>query len=104
MNYQTEYAFRMHNRHTEDDPECEDERRAQRHREEERLAAEIAEYDKLVGITPTENKFDITLESQGCAKLVSNLVERLRTVNPYALTQVLEVCAEAADALEACRG
>ena len=48
-------------------------------------------------------EFDVALESQGCAKLVSNLVERLRTVNPYALTQVLEVCAEAADEIERLR-
>lgn len=48
-------------------------------------------------------EFDVTLESQGSAKLVSNLVERLRTVNPYALTQVLEVCAEAADEIERLR-
>ena len=49
-------------------------------------------------------EFDVTLESQGSAKLVSNLVERLRTVNPYAPVQVVELCMEAARALEARRG
>lgn len=48
-------------------------------------------------------EFDVALESQGCAKLVSNLVDRLRNINPYSPAQVLEVCVEAADEIERLR-
>jgi hypothetical protein len=59
--------------------------------------AEVDEYDQFENPVTPPNKFDITLESQGSAKLASNLVERLRLINPYSPTQVLEVCADAAD-------
>lgn len=85
----------------------EDVRRQQAAEESARLRLELAGYNKLVDGWDAENKFGITLESQGSAKLVANLlqlVERLRDVNPYSPAQVTELAREAASLLEASRG
>lgn len=74
---------------------CEDERSVQRADEITRLqkeVADLAEYDQFDNPVTPPNKNDIPL------------VQRLRLINPYSPTQVLEICAEAADALEECHG
>lgn len=86
---------------------CEDERRMRVVEETVRLRLELAGYDQFVDAWDGENKFDITLESQGSAKLISNLldlVRRLRDVNPYSPAQVIELSGKAKNLLEADRG
>jgi hypothetical protein len=123
MRNETDYSYRLHPRLTDDDPELatvmytthgiegpwfdmatchpdyvwdivgalertEETRRAGIAKEETELRAwvnKVDEYDQFENPVTPPNKNDITL------------VERLRLINPYSPTQVLEVCADAAD-------
>lgn len=132
MNPNTDYSYRLHDRLTEEDPElatvmysthgiagpwhdmatCHpdyiwDIVGALEWVEENRRNRVDREMEELADYVAGENKFDITLESQGDAKLTSNLLDlarRLRDVNVYSPGQVTELAFEAAELLEARRG